>query len=166
MDDRATIAALFRHNDRANDIVLEAAAPLSDAQLDRAFDMGRGSLRKTMIHIWAGESVWLQRWQGRVETPWPDENEHASAKTLADRFATLRTGRDQFLANLTPAAMAKAQKYRDSKGSLFNTTLGDMVLQMFVHSTHHRAQAVNMLRHLGVSHPQVDYMMLVRQPAQ
>jgi uncharacterized damage-inducible protein DinB len=53
---------------------------------------------------------------------------------------------------------------RGSRGTLFTTTLGDVILQMFVHSTHHRAQAVNMLRHLGVSHPQVDYMMLVRQP--
>jgi uncharacterized damage-inducible protein DinB len=47
-----------------------------------------------------------------------------------------------------------------------------MVLQMFVHSTHHRAQAVNMLRHVGAVMPvsgnaagQVDYMMMVRVPA-
>ena len=43
MDGRAIIAALFRYNDRANDIVFDAAAPLSESQLDRAFDMGRGT---------------------------------------------------------------------------------------------------------------------------
>ena len=38
MNDLKIIAELFRHNDQANRIVLEASADLSDAQLDRALD--------------------------------------------------------------------------------------------------------------------------------
>ena len=41
---------------------------------------------------------------------------------------------------------------------------GDMILQGLVHSIHHRAQAVNMLRQLGLGPPEVDYMTSVRLP--
>ncbi len=161
-----TISTLFHHSDRANALLLESAQSLDDARLDRSFDMGPGSLRRTLLHIWAGESVWLQRWQGRVETPWPNEHEPTPVKAIFDRLRTIWRERDAFLARLSPEAATNVQTYRDSKGSLFRAALSDMVLQMFVHSTHHRAQAVNMLRHLGVNPPpQVDYMMLVRQPA-
>ena len=35
-------------------------AGLSEAKLDQAFDMGLGTLRKTLKHIYDGESVWLR----------------------------------------------------------------------------------------------------------
>jgi uncharacterized damage-inducible protein DinB len=165
MADESVFAALFRYSDRANAMLLDAAMALDDERLDRAFDMGMGSLRRTLLHIWSGESVWLQRWQGRVETPWPDERERAAIRIIADRLAANSKQRDQFLAGLATEALATKQTYRDSKGSLFSASLQDMVLQMFVHSAHHRAQAVNMLRRLGVTPPEVDYMMQVRTPA-
>jgi uncharacterized damage-inducible protein DinB len=163
MNDLKVIAELFLHNDQANGIVLDAARGLSDAQLDRAFEMGRGTLRKTILHTWAGEHVWLERWRGRVEATWPNEEEQVSVAELASRMNKVARERDEFLAGVTPEKLAAGQRYRDSKGTLFDTTLRDMILQMFVHSSHHRAQAVNMLRHLGVNHPQVDYMMMVRK---
>ena len=159
------ISSLFWCSDRANALVLDAARSLTDAQLDQPFGMGLGTLRRTLLHIHAGELVWLQRWQGHIETRWPDESEPASVKTIADRLASVWQQRDAFLGPRAPESMAKVQMYRDSKGSMFRAPLGDMILQMFAHSAHHRAQAVNMLRHLGVEPPQVDYMMLVREPA-
>lgn len=167
-----TIAALFVYNDRANALVVGAAKGLSDEHLDRKFEMGMGSLRRTLIHIWAGESVWLERWRAKAETKWPDEKETIGVMALGERLKAVARDRDAFLANVRGETMAKVQPYRDSKGTLYKATLHDMVLQMFVHSTHHRAQAVNMLRHVGAVMPvsgnsagQVDYMMMVRVPA-
>ena len=56
------------------------------------------------------------------------------------------------------------QRYRDSKGSLYQTTLQNMLLEMIVHATHHRAQAINALRRVGAAVPEVDYMQQVREP--
>src|SRR5688572_11875953 len=167
MPESQILTSLFSHNDRANLLICDAAGSLSDAELDREFEMGMGTLRRTLLHIWAGESVWLQRWNGGIETKWPDEKEKVSVSDIAQRLTALRPQRDAFLASLTPQSHAKRQMYRDSKGSLYTATLGDMVLQVYVHSTHHRAQAVNMLRRLGAPTraPQVDYMMMIRKPA-
>jgi uncharacterized protein YciI len=57
------------------------------------------------------------------------------------------------------------QVYRDSKGSLFQATLGDMLMQGVMHTKHHQAQAVNALKRLGAAWPELDYMYRVRKPA-
>lgn len=161
-----TIRTLLNYGDWANDRLLQTAGVLNDEQLDRPFDMGVGSLRKTLLHIYNGEYVWLQRWQGKTETKWPSEEEPVLISTLAERFRKNYADRDAFLAALMDADLARAVVYRDSKGSLFTAALGDMLMQGCVHSLHHRAQAVNMLRRVGADAPELDYMMRIRRPAQ
>ncbi len=159
-----SIRTLLRYNDAANAMVLAAALPLSDESLDTTFPMGRGSLRKTLLHIWAGESAWLSRWKGVVETPWPNENDPTPVTKVQSRIEKTRIERNEFIDGLTENDLQVPQKYRDSKGELFEATLGDMLIQGFIHSTHHRAQAVNMLRNVEAGLVELDYMNWVRQP--
>lgn len=161
----SSIRALLAYNDWADDRILDASSRLSDEALDRPFDMGSGSLRKTLIHIWAGESVWLARWMGKTETPWPDEAERASVTELTKRYGLTWVERARFLASLQDGDLGREQVYRDSRGSLFRATLGNMLIQGITHSLHHRAQAVNMLRRLDAGIVELDYMMWVRRPA-
>ncbi len=163
--DMNTLRTLMRYSDWANRQITTAADGLSHEQLDRPFDMGRGSLRKTLLHILNGETVWLRRWQGQTETPWPSESESTAVAAIANRFTANAAERDAWLANIKPADVQQQIVYRDSKGSLFTASLGDMMIQMFTHSLHHRAQAINMLRRLGAAPPELDYMMWVRKPA-
>lgn len=156
---------ILSYSDWANERLHRSAATLSDDKLDQPFDMGVGSLRKTLIHIHAGESVWLQRWQNKVEVPWPNEEEKLSVATIAERSKATNRQREEFIKTIVgDAQLSKQVSYRDSKGSLFTATLADMMLQMCMHSHYHRAQAVNMLRRLGAKPPELDYMMSVRKP--
>ncbi|MGD9689351.1 MAG: DinB family protein [Phycisphaerales bacterium] len=157
--------ALFAYSDASNSRVLDAAAALSDAALDTPLDIGPGCLRRILLHLYNGEYVWLARWSGEIETRWPSESEPAPVAAIAQRFREVWSRRDQFLSTLAPAAIDRAQTYRDSKGSLFRASLRDMLLQGLVHSIHHRAQAVNALRRLGGPIVELDYMMRLRQPA-
>jgi uncharacterized damage-inducible protein DinB len=157
--------SFLHYSDWANSQLLQEAARLSDQQLDRPIAMGRGSLRSTLLHIWAGESVWLSRWQGRAETPWPDEDESVPVASITQRFETVFAERRRFVEGLTDARLGEVVTYRDSKGSLFKATLGDMIMQGIIHSTHHRAQVVNMIRQVEGEPPELDYMMRVRRPA-
>jgi len=165
MIDLHSIRALLHYSDWANDQVLAAASHLADAKLDQPIEMGRGSLRSELLHILAGESVWLQRWQGRREMPWPNELERVPVCDIASRFQSVYSERDRFLAGVAPSNLAHSVIYRDSRGSLFSASLGDMMIQKCVHSTHHRAQCVNMIRRLGGTPPELDYMMWIRRPA-
>ena len=154
---------LFDHNDWANAEILSAARPLNETQLDQSFDMGRGSLRRTLLHIYCGELVWLARWQGKTETPWPDEEERVSVATIAERLAVTQRERKAFLAKVTAADLERVVTYRDSKGRLYRAALGDMILQMLSHSAHHRAQGVNLLRRVNAGLVELDFMYRVRQ---
>ena len=164
MVDVGTIRTTLHYSDWANDQLLRAVGALTDVELDQPFDMGPGSLRRTLLHIWAGESVWFQRWQGKAETPWPDESERVGIAALAERFRDTWKRRTAWLDTLPNAKLAESVVYRDSKGSRFSTTLGDMMLQMCLHSHHHRAQTVNMIRRLGAAAPELDYMYHTRRP--
>lgn len=159
-----TLRRLISYGDDANDMILNAAAGLADELLDQPFEMGRGTLRKTLIHILAGESVWLSRMSGHPETPWFDEKQPRSVADIRGELETVRTQRAAFLAGIAAADLQTSLPYRDSRGELFTAPLQDMLVQMCTHGIHHRAQAVNMLRRLGVAPPEVDLMVLLRQP--
>ena len=124
------------------------------------------SLRRTLLHIYCGELVWLARWQGKTETPWPNEEERASVAAIAERLAVTRRERKTFLTKITATDHERVVPYRDSKGRLYRAALGDMILQMLNHSAHHRAQAVNMLRRVNAGLVELDYMYRIRQAAE
>lgn len=165
MNDLSTIKTLLRYSDWANTTLTQAAGGLKPEQLDQTLDIGMGTLRRTLLHILAGESVWLARWRGERESPWPDEQERAEPVEIGRRMTEVSAAREQFLASVGPGDLGRIVVYRDSKGSLFKATLADMMIQMCIHSMHHRSQAVNIIRRVGGSPPELDYMMWVRTPA-
>lgn len=165
MVDLSTVRRLLSYSDWANRAVLDQAKGLTEAQLDKPFEIGRGTLRKLLLHIYAGEYVWLQRWQEHADTPWIDETEPASVASILERFEAAWTEREAFFEGLDPERLERPVRYRDSLGDYFQARLGDMLMQGIVHSVHHRAQAVNVLRRLGAAPPELDYMMWMRQPA-
>lgn len=171
--DLSTIRTLLAYTDWSNDRLLQAAAGLGDEPLDRDMQIGVGGLRRTLLHIYNGELVWAKRWGGGAdaETKWPSESEKVTIAQLRERFAANRVERDAFLDTLAAscADLSRVQTYRDSQGSLFEASLGDMLMQAALHSKHHQAQAANIIRRLG-GHPpapDLDYMYHTRRaPAQ
>src|SRR5438132_326535 len=134
MIELGTIRPLLEYGDWANGRLVEASGGLTDEQLDRAMEIGPGSMRRVLLHVWAGEDVWLKRWMGKIETPWPDEKEKVAMAGIAERLERTRSERERFVSGLESGALSRKQSYRDSKGGLFAATLGDMMVQGCVHS--------------------------------
>jgi uncharacterized damage-inducible protein DinB len=162
----AQLAAIFAYSDWANERLFETALAVDDAALDTRIEMGRGSLRRTLMHIYVGERVWLARMQGNAEQPWLNEAVNDGVATIRDGWRETRDGRLAFVDGLTESRLADRLPYRDSKGGRFTATLGEMLYQCANHSVHHRAQAVNILRRVGAGLVEMDYMIWVRQPAE
>jgi len=159
-----TVRTFYRYDDWANDQLLLASGQIGDAKLDQAFDMGLGSIRATLMHIIIGEETFLLRAQGQVEARWGDEGERVNIAIMKERLDDTRRRRDAFFRALTDAELPKKRVYRDSKGALYATTLGDLVFQVCTHSMHHRAQVINMLRRVGAKAPELDYIYWMRVP--
>jgi uncharacterized damage-inducible protein DinB len=156
------VVPAFRYSEAMNEQLFSAAVKLTARQLDEPYEMGFGSLRRTLEHIQHGETVWLARWQGDVECAWPAFEPGIAVDVLKARLSETVQKRDAWVRTLDNADFGKVHRYRDSKGGLFQASLRDMLRQGMFHSVHHRAQAVNMLRQLTGAGLEMDYMAHVR----
>ena len=163
MDALSSIRALLAYSDEMTRRLLTAAEPLSDERLDRAFEMGMSTLRKTLAHILVGEQMWLERQRGNGEAKWPSYESRKRPAEMREEFDSLWPRRDAFLATLDAGKLAAEQPYRDSSGTAYAATLHDMLLESIVHSAHHRAQAVHMLKRVGGDFVELDYMYARRR---
>jgi len=156
-----TLRALFVHNDWARDSLLDTARPLADEALDDPVQMGPGSLRATLEHLYRSERWWLDRWQGSAD-PLDAPEPGISVSELQSRFRATATERNAFLDDRDEAEQIACTT--DTGGTL-RLALSDMMLHVCNHGFHHRAQALNMLRQVGVKGPDIDYVSMTLDPS-
>lgn len=155
-----TIRVLFTYQDWTRDRLMAAVEPLSDKQLDRPFEMGPGSLRQTVGHLYASEWLWLARWKGRPPVRSDVPSDFASMTALRKAWRLTGDERNEFLDTLEDSDLSKQISYTGLDGNERTFTLGQMMLHVCNHGTHHRAQALNMLRHVGVTPPPLDLTLM------
>jgi len=158
MKPRGLHRELFSYHDWASDRVFALARPLDDAQLDQPVAMGFGTLRATLDHLCAAERLWLDRWEKKPWAPLPPLDPAAGVADLAGRFAHCAAEREAMLDKLGESAAEHLVEYRNTAGKAFTNPLGDLILHVTNHGVHHRAQALNMLRRVGVTTSNVDYL--------
>ena len=137
---------LLAHNRWANRQMLDACAGLSREQLHRPFEMGPGSLHNTLAHIAGSIRGWATMLAGAAPRP---RIEKGGPYTLDQ----LRTLFDEATRELEDALAAHpldgiATTERDGKHYAF--ARAGVLTHVTTHAMHHRAQCLNMLRHLGV----------------
>lgn len=162
-----TIRELFSFNGWANDRVLNSAAGLSDELLDRPFEMGEGSLRATLRHIYGAERNWFERVKAPGWEAFPRATDLSNVKDIRDAGASLAAARAAWLEGLKAADLERECPFKFSTGEAHTSRLTDILLHVCNHGLHHRAQATNMLRHLGAVLPShgADYIfMYVEMP--
>lgn len=155
-----TIGELFRHNDWARDRVLAACTGLDDAQLDRKFEMGIGSLRGTLHHVWAAERIWLDRWVEKPDVRFQEPESGISVAELGRRYRETAAERDELLIRIGHDGLRRRITYTNLRGQTLSFPIGDMAMHVANHGVHHRAQTLNMLKQLGVAPPKIDYIFM------
>lgn len=160
-----TIHEFFRYNDWARDALLPQAARLSDAQLDRPFEMGEGSLRATLRHLYGSERTWYTRAHGSEPADCPPAHTLHGPDEILQAQRNLASRRDTQLARATDADMTRVVTYTNPKGETYSRAWGDILLHQCNHGVHHRAQALNMLRRVGGEPPKpgLDYVFMKLQ---
>jgi uncharacterized damage-inducible protein DinB len=137
---------LLAHNQWATRQILDACAKLTPEQFHRRFEMGSGSLHDTATHILAAMRVWADLLAGREQRP----RLEGTQRPVSELVAFL----DEIAADLAKTAKAHpleelVTRVRDGKSYTFSR--GAVLTHVTTHGMHHRAQCINMLRHVGVS---------------
>ena len=158
--DVATIRELFVYNDWGRDRLMALAENLSDPQLDQPFKMGEGTLRKTLEHLFGAEWTWLERCRGRSPAKGECPRGFPEMSGLWEKWRQVAESRNAFLDTLTTADLSRSVTYLHPSGKTYSFQLSHVLLHVCCHGTHHRAQALNMLRHLDAPVPEMDLLCM------
>jgi uncharacterized damage-inducible protein DinB len=116
--------------------------------------------RRRVAHIIGAERTWLHRLTGgpRVEV-WPDLDLQACRAQLEDLRARWRG----FLGMLDEAAPARKVAYTNTKGSRFESTVGEILLHVALHGAYHRGQIASDVRAAGRDPAHTDFIHATRE---
>ena len=148
MPESDPVQILLAHDRWATHQILDACASLSSDQFHRRFEIGPGSLHDTLAHIIAAiraltDTLSGQEPRPRLDQPGPSYPV-AQFRTLLDESYKEFSAESRRL----PLDQIVTRKTRD--GRILTMTRSAVFVHVATHGAHHRAQCLNMLRHLGL----------------
>ena len=143
--------------------VLDWMRPLSAEQYGRELRPGSRSIQRTMTHTLSSEWYYVQRIERRDVPPY---EEWSIREEEAPAFAALEAAWSKQDVETRVALNAVRDwntpfEYRviddEGKQKIVTASAGDLFTQLVLHEVHHRAQAMSMLRELGVALDDIDF---------
>ena len=181
MEAIALIKRLHQHRNWANKNLLDAAAQLTAEKLHATFEIGQGTVLKSLLHMHGAEYVWLETLQGNETAlllgdlpgmiPGNQQGEGAikDLAELREKWAALDKRWADYLAALMPSSLEETI-YRSRKTGdqvqRFGCRRSDALLHVCTHAHYTSTQVINMLRHCGVAKlPEVMLIAMARAEA-
>lgn len=154
---------LYAYNDRANRMVLGAAARLSEADL-RAPRPGLAQecVLGSLAHVLGAEIVWLSRWRGEPLPAVPGATDFASFAALRERWEPHASALLAFVDGLSDEDVAATFEYANTRGDRFANPLLQLLAHVVNHGTQFRGEAAAALSALGHSPGDLDLLAYLR----
>jgi uncharacterized damage-inducible protein DinB len=140
--------------------------PLSQDQYTQRFPFGLGTLRATVVEIANVEWLYGRRLQqpavAITRDQWPiTEARQPTFRDLEAVWTEQAPRTRAILAGIsdwdTMVEYRRVLPGPPEKVTLISASKGDLAMQMLMHEVHHRAQAMAMLRQLGMAAQNLDY---------
>ena len=159
---------LFDYTEWANGLALDAAAKLSDEDLQRDVQISHGSIFGTLLHMAGAEWIWLERWHGHSPAGkdawslWKTES-CPDLATLNRRWRDVVDRRARYISELDEPRLAVELPFKLLSGDPNSMRLVDQMQHVANHATLHRGQVVGMIRQLGILPPSTDLLFYLRR---
>jgi len=148
--------SLFAHQTWADVTMLKAVAGQEGAFADE-------EVRKWLHHIVTVQRFFLSLFQGRA-FDWEREKQVPDTPGAMERlFEEAHADGAAYTARLDAAELARTIEFPIMKE--FHPPVRDALMQVVMHSEHHRAQVAMRLRALGGKPPMTDYILWIRDVA-
>jgi len=161
---RRTFDQFARYNCWANARLYAAVLALSDRDYRRSTGVFFGSLRGTLNHLLTADRIWLHRLTGegdaaaRLDTILHDDRRDLARARLAEDRRLLTV-----IGGYADADFGRVLNFHTTTGVPQSQPIGEILLHMFNHQTHHRGQAHACLSILtGAEPPSLDMLLLQR----
>ena len=159
MTDPEQVHRLIAYNQWADERVLAAVAGMSAEELERPRDAYFGSIADNLWHVLSAQHRWLARWQGAPLPP----PERPAILSWPAAYAASHAGLSRFVAPLTAADLQRVVSYTLRVAATGAQPLGQLVVHLVNHGTHHRAETGLLLDRIGRSPGDFDYVLFLGQ---
>lgn len=154
-----------RYNEWANSRIINTIRSLSLEKHDQEIISSFPTIRKTAIHIWSSEYMWLQR-LNLVERPeWVQKSFNGSLEEALEQWQKASADLTTFVSKqYNDKAFTHVVQYYSLKKESFKNEVGNILMHVINHATYHRGQLVTMLRQVGVEKiPPTDFIVFTRE---
>ncbi len=145
------IEQLYAYSCWANNKLFDVISQLSPAAFTQPIAGSFGSIRNTMTHIMSAEWGWLDRCGGTPRTARINPEDYSNAASLLASWADVQTYVETFISELKDEDLERPVEYVGEGPHTCTLPLGDLLLHMMNHASHHRGQVALLLRMQG--HP-------------
>ena len=151
-----------RYNQWMNESLYERCQPLDPGMLSRDLGAFFKSILGTLNHLLLADRLWMGRFTGEA---YPitrlDTILYVDFETLRAERAMTDQALTDYLAGLTEADLDQPLHYTSVLSPEPRTLrLGDALLHVFHHQTHHRGQVTTLLSQLGVDFGETDLLFI------
>ncbi|MEO0514317.1 MAG: DinB family protein [Planctomycetota bacterium] len=154
---------LLRHDSSITLELLRFAADIDDAALDREFDLGLRTVRRTLRHLVECNEDWLDQMQGQ-SARWDELDRQMPIDMLTTRYRTVADEFYAFARRVSEEGRLDDTFIDPNHNPPSRKTFGGCITHLATHAMHHRAQLLFMLRRLGVADvPEGDALSWERQ---
>lgn len=154
--DQDLLVALYTYNTYANRLVLDTVARLTDEEFTRPASPSHESVRTLLLHMMGAETFFLKRCQGQpLPSPPTTTPTLAQIRVYVDQLAQEQ---ETFVRSLAENDLQREVEYEVGGHSL-RLPVWQMLVQAFVHSTHHRGELSIVLSGLGYPLPTLDIII-------
>jgi uncharacterized damage-inducible protein DinB len=161
----AMVRDLYDYHRWANRTLYDFAAGLGEPTCARVVgtQFSYPRVNRMFAHLYAADWVWLRRWKGTSPTAVPGD-ELTTMAMVREIWDALEVEQETFVDALTEADLARVVNYTNTEGRPYSAPLGQLLVHIANHATHHRSEIATMVTMLGGSPPDtgINTWILVR----
>ena len=145
----------------ASGLLVQAAGGLTQDELTRDFGTADKSVLGTLVHVFGADRLWLARLKGDSANKYLTEADY-HLSVLQNDWPALYRRWTEWADGLTDETAGAEVSYSDMRGNPWRQPLGQLVLHVVNHGTHHRGQVSGFLRTMGYAPPKLDLVVYYR----
>jgi uncharacterized damage-inducible protein DinB len=138
---------------------LIAARSCADAEYYKEQGISHGSVHKLLVHMMAAQMLWLERFRGTSPTKIESAEQYPKRLDLEQRWPLVHAAMLDFVAHLTPPAIARSITYRNTRGEPFTLPLASLITHVIDHAAYHRGQLASMIKRAGGKPIPISYQL-------
>ena len=109
------------------------------------------SIKKTVLHIWDAETIWLTRLKGGSLADWPSKNFNGDKADMLKGFIETSIELLRLVESKGESFQQEKIVYKNMKGDPYENTVEEILFHLVNHGSYHRGQIITLLRENDVT---------------